>query len=241
MLRRSRTFSSIFTDWLELSLWIEKSPALRTRKLQRKARKQPNPRQESKPPTIRKKSEIGIYESNNGVRGPRFLYIRRGHNDGDIIHRQQSASDQRDRPGRFSPRFRHFRHHLRHHHGLQQSRRWPRSRYLLDYVLINFELIIIMYGILFIEFFFFKFLVANQGFSLQYWVRFCLYRDFIIHELRIMRTRDTKAFLSIIYLLFELISYSMYRSPHKLYFVFFFFLGILIFIFVWIIFVNIGY
>lgn len=76
-----------------------------------------------------------------------------------------------------------------------------------------------------LNFFFFKFLVANQGFSLQYWVRFCLYRDFIIHELRIMRTRDTKAFLSIIYLLFELISYSMYRSTHKLYFVFFFFFG----------------
>lgn len=164
MLRRSRTFSSIFTDWLELSLWIEKSRALRTRKLKRKARKQPNPRQESKPPTIRKKSEIGIHESNNGVRGPRFLDIRRGHNDGDIIHRQQSASDQRDRPGRFSPRFRHFRHHLRHHHGLQQGRRWPRSRYLLNYILINFELIIIMYGILFIEFFFSNFWWRIRGF-----------------------------------------------------------------------------
>lgn len=51
-------FLLFFTDWLELSLWIEKSRALRTRKLQRKARKQPNPRQDSKPPTIRKNPKL---------------------------------------------------------------------------------------------------------------------------------------------------------------------------------------
>lgn len=41
--------------------------------------------------------------------------------------------------------------------------------------------------------------LANQDFSLRYWDRSCLYRAFIIHELHIMRTRDTKAFLSLIY------------------------------------------
>lgn len=65
----------------------------------------------------------------HGICRSRLLHFRRRHHDGDLLHRQQPATDKGDRTSRFSPRLRRPRHRPRFFHGRQQGRRRPSSRY----------------------------------------------------------------------------------------------------------------